>query len=127
MTSTPARRRRPTGRPLKNPLALAGKYGRPLASTPTGEDELLASAVPLSDRRATLAEFEDYLRTANNRDGRPYEEASINAYVSPGKNLDAWLTAKGIDGDFTVADTTLLNRYFREYYLEHGQGGTHTL
>jgi site-specific recombinase XerD len=26
-----------------------------------------------------------------------------------------------------VADTATLNRYFREYYLEHGQGGTHTL
>jgi hypothetical protein len=24
------------------------------------------------------------------------------------------------------ADTALLNRYFREYYLERGQGGTHT-
>jgi site-specific recombinase XerD len=24
-------------------------------------------------------------------------------------------------------DTALLNRYFREYFLEHGQGGTHTL
>ena len=41
----------------------------------------------LSDRAATLAEFEDFLRTTNNRDGRPYEEASINAYVTPGKNL----------------------------------------
>jgi hypothetical protein len=36
------------------------------------------------------------------------------------------MTANGIDGDFTVVDTSLLNRYFREYYLEHGQGGTHT-
>ena len=36
------------------------------------------------------------------------------------------MTANGIDGDFTVVDTALLNRYFREYYLEHGQGGTHT-
>ena len=27
----------------------------------------------LSDRESTLAEFEDYLRTVNNRDGRPYE------------------------------------------------------
>jgi hypothetical protein len=42
----------------------------------------------LSDRAATLAEFEDFLRTTNNRDGHPYEEASINAYVTPGKNLD---------------------------------------
>jgi integrase/recombinase XerD len=81
----------------------------------------------LSDRAATLAEFENFLRTANNRDGRPFEEATINAYVGPGKNLDTWLTAHQINGDFTAADTPTLNRYFREYYLEHGQGGTHTL
>ena len=36
------------------------------------------------------------------------------------------MTANGIDGDFTIVDTATLNRYFREYYLEHGQGGTHT-
>jgi hypothetical protein len=32
-----------------------------------------------------------------------------------------------MDGDLTFADTTILNRYFRDYCLEHGQGGTHTL
>jgi site-specific recombinase XerD len=62
----------------------------------------------------------------NNRDGRPFEEKTITAYSDPVKSLDRWMTANGIDGDFTVVDTALLNRYFREYYLEHGQGGTHT-
>ena len=90
------------------------------------EGAVLASVV-LSDRNATLAEFEDYLRTVNNRDGRPYEEKTISNYVGPGKNLDAWMTASGLDGDFTVLDVATLNRYFRDYYLEHGQGGTHTL
>jgi hypothetical protein len=42
----------------------------------------------LSDRGATLAEFEDYLRTVNNRDRRPYEEKTISAYVAPGRHLD---------------------------------------
>jgi hypothetical protein len=65
--------------------------------------------IALTERQATIAEFEDFLRTTNNRDGRPYEDGSINAYVSPAKNLDAWLTANGIDGDFTVADTATLN------------------
>jgi integrase/recombinase XerD len=37
------------------------------------------------------------------------------------------MTASGIDGDFTAADTVMLNRYFREYYQEHGQSGTRTL
>jgi hypothetical protein len=46
--------------------------------------------------------------------------------VLPAKNLERWLTAQGIEGDFTAADTALLNKYFREYCQEHGQGGTHT-
>ena len=70
-----------------------------------------------------MAEFAGYLRTVNNRDGRPYEEKTIEAYLIPCRNLDKWLTAKVIDDDFTVADTALLNKYFREYYREHGQGG----
>jgi integrase/recombinase XerD len=37
------------------------------------------------------------------------------------------MTGQQIDGDFTVADTAMLNRFFREYYDTHGQGGTHTL
>jgi hypothetical protein len=90
------------------------------------EGSVLASVV-LSDRNATLAEFEDYLRTVNNRDGRPYEEKTISNYVGPGKNLEVWMTGRGPDGDFTILDVATLNRYFRDYCLEHGQGGTHTL
>jgi hypothetical protein len=90
-------------------------------------DAIPATRSALTDRQATLAEFEDYLRTATNREGRPYVETTVSAYVGPGKNLDAWLTAQGIGGDFTDADTALLNRYFREYYMEHGRGGAHTL
>ena len=36
------------------------------------------------------------------------------------------MTAEGIDGDFTVADTAMLNRFLRDYFREHGQGGTHS-
>ena len=105
---------------------MAADYGLP---EPAAEPEARAAdeGAPQSDRGITLAEFEEYLRSTNNRDGRPYEDRTIQAYVFPGKNLDAWMTAQGIEGDFTVADTGLLNRYFREYYLERGQGGTHTL
>jgi hypothetical protein len=126
MTPTPARSRRAAGRPLKSPLAVASGYA---GSAPRGaaEASFAVEGIALTERQATIAEFEDFLRTTDNRDGRPYEDGSINAYVSPPKNLDAWLTANGIDGDFTVADTATLNRYFREYYLGHGQGRTHTL
>jgi integrase/recombinase XerD len=127
MPPTTAHNRRAPGRPLKNPLAVAGDYGA-AASAPVANGSLVGSGgVPLTDREATLAEFEDYLRTTNNRDGRPYAEKSIQAYLAPARNLDKWLAGKGIDRDFTAADTALLNKYFREYYLEHGQGGTHTL
>ena len=127
MTITAATsRRRVPGRPLKSPLAVAGGYRSPETGPAADADSVLAGAV-LSDRGATLAEFEDYLRTVNSREGRPYEEKTISTYVGPAKNLDRWMTASGTAGDFTVADTALLNRYFREYYLEHGQSGTHTL
>jgi len=122
-TGTAPRARR---RPLRSPLAHPG--GRNLtrgagpADAPAGH---LSATLPAS-REVTLAEFDEYLRTVNNRDGRPYESATINAYVSPAKALDTWMSAHGIDGDFTVVDTAMLNRYFREYYDAHGQGGTHT-
>src|ERR1700733_3276030 len=123
MTVQAARGRRSAGRVLKSPLAAPG------ASTAASPAALgsAARAAALTDREATLAEFQGYLRTVNNRDGRPFEEKTITAYSDPAKSLDRWMTANGISGDFTDVDTGLLNRYFREYYLEHGQGGTHTL
>ena len=36
------------------------------------------------------------------------------------------MTAEGIDGDFTVADTAMLNRFLRDYFRQHGQSGTHS-
>jgi len=113
--------------PLKSPLAMPS--GAPVAPAdyPADIEGAVLASVVLSDRNATLAEFEDYPRTVNNRDGRPYEEKTISNYVGPGKNLDVWMTASGLDGDFTVLDVATLSRYFREYYLAHGQGGTHTL
>ena len=124
--NTSAQRRCAAGRPLKSPLAVTGGYAPTDAGGATGTPPVITCAV-VAGRGVTLAEFEEYLRTVNNRDGRPYQEMTINAYVSPARNLDAWMAARGIDGDFTACDTALLNRYFREYYLEHGQGGTHTL
>jgi integrase/recombinase XerD len=100
MTITATAARRATSRVLKSPLAVPDG-----SVTPAVEADALTpvlEAAVLSDRGATLAEFEDYLRTVNNRDGRPYEEKTISNYTGPGKNLDAWMTANGIDGDFTA-------------------------
>jgi site-specific recombinase XerD len=127
MPITPAPARRGPSRPLKNPLAVAGGYASPTSAPGPDPGTLSLTGTSLTEREATIAEFEDYLRTVNNRDGRPYEETSIRAYLDPARNLDKWLTANGIEGDFTIADTTLLNKYFREYYMKRGQGGTHTL
>jgi integrase/recombinase XerD len=123
-TATASRARH---RPLRNPLANAAS--RPLADGLSSRDDTggtWSAGLP-AGRAVTLAEFHDYLRTTNNRDGRRYEDATISAYLCPAKALDAWMTQQDIDGDFTVADTAMLNRYFREYYDTHGQGGTHTL
>ncbi len=125
MPSTAARSRHAATRPLKSPLAVAGDSALGQAGGSAGAPPS-ACGTGVTERGVTLAEFEEYLRTVNSRDGRPYAEMTINAYVAPAGHLDAWMTERRIDGDFNVADTALLNRYFREYYLERGQGGTHT-
>ena len=125
MTAPADRHRRSPGRALKSPLAAPGTAPDRTDSN-SGAPPTAPRRAALSDRKATLAEFRDYLRTVNNRDGRPFEEKTIAVYCAPARNLDRWMTANKIDGDFTAADTALLNRYFRDYYLQHGQGRTHT-
>ena len=62
--------------PLKSPLAVpSGTSAVPVL--PADAAGAAGTRAVLSDRGATLAEFEDYLRTVNNRDGRPYEEKTI--------------------------------------------------
>ncbi|HXL89459.1 MAG TPA: site-specific integrase [Streptosporangiaceae bacterium] len=126
MTVTTTRRtaHRAAGRPLKSPLAVASGY--PAAARPDPESAAAATTArsELPPRELQLTEFADHLRTINNRDGRPYEESTISTYVYPAKALDRWMAAKQTDGDFTRVDTAMLNRYFRDYYNEHGQGGT---
>jgi hypothetical protein len=73
-------------------------------TSPVANAQAMTSAVPgprtCPPGAVTLAEFHDYLRTTNNQDGRPYEATTVNAYLSPAKALDAWMTSHGIDGDF---------------------------
>ena len=122
-TAYPARPRRG---PLRSPLAAAPHSPSAAIRPGASPDRAAAHAAVPDPRSVTLDEFDEYLRTVNNRDGRPYEEATIHAYVYPAKALDAWMTASGLGGDFTTVDTAMLNRYFREYYQARGQGGTHT-
>ena len=82
------------GRPLKSPLAVASsRIPSPLPASAPGAASS-ARAAGLSKRETTIAEYEDYLRTTTNRDDRPYEEGTINAYVSPARHLDGWMKGK---------------------------------
>jgi hypothetical protein len=81
MTTLPARARRSPQRGLKSPLAVAS----PVRHSGTSAESPVRTSAPrarLSDRESTIAEFEDYLRTANNRDGRPYKEKTISVRVA---------------------------------------------
>jgi site-specific recombinase XerD len=103
----------------------------PLASSRPGPAPAGPGSVPAAARHpgpepraATLAEFADYLRTVTSRDGRPFQPATVSTYVFAGRALDRWMTAAEVKGDFTEADTPMLNRFFRDYFRQHGQGGT---
>jgi hypothetical protein len=82
MTVSPARGRRSSGRVLKNPLAAPGGESASGGSI-SGSLALAPERAALTDREATLAEFQGYLRTVNNRAGRPFEEKTITAYSDP--------------------------------------------
>ena len=63
-----------------------------------------------------ISEFRDWLRSRTNRNGRPFQADTISAYADAAIALDAWMTAEGIDGDFTACDTAVLNRFFAAYF-----------
>src|ERR1700729_2030222 len=114
MTTPTTRGRRTPARTLKSPLAAPAHATQADVVTAAPAQKTASVQSPPTDPESTLAEFEGFLRTVNNRDGRPYEEKTISVYSVPAKNLDGWLTANSIDGDFSVAGTARLNRYFRE-------------
>ncbi|HEX3963001.1 MAG TPA: hypothetical protein VHZ03_41275, partial [Trebonia sp.] len=102
--------RRPRRGPLRSPLAAAPHSSLSSSIATDGTRRTAPQPAVPEPRSLTLGEFRDYLRTVNSRDGRPYEDATINAYLYPAKALDAWMTEKRLDGDFTTVDTALLNR-----------------
>jgi len=77
-------------------------------------------------RAMQVSEFCQWLRSRTNQEKRPFQEETITAYKVAGRALDAWMTASGLDGDYTTCDTEVLNRFFRDYHAAHGQGGTNT-
>ena len=95
---------------LRSPLAAAPHSPSPEHRPGASPDRPAAYAAVPDPRPVTLDEFDEYLRTVNDGDGRPYEEATIHAYVYPAKALDAWMTANGLDGDFTAVDVACTRR-----------------
>ena len=73
-----------------------------------------------------ISEFEQWLRSRTNQEKRPFHEETVVAYAKAARALDAWLTGKKIDRDFTACDTAVLNGFFRDYNAAHTQGGTNT-
>jgi len=127
MTANGSAARRRAGQPMKSPLA-AHSRGTTHGRVPelAGSAAQGISRAEMGPRAVTLADYADYLRTTNTRKGRPYEEKTVENYFFAGKALGTWMTGQGIDGDFTVCDTAMLNRFFRDYFAERGQGGTHS-
>jgi hypothetical protein len=64
MPSTTCARTRPNGRSLKSPLAVASSRipGTPAAGP---EETRPVPAIALSEREATISEYEDHLRTTH--------------------------------------------------------------
>jgi hypothetical protein len=73
-----------------------------------------------------ISEFEQWLRSRTNQEKRPFHEETVLAYAKAARALDAWMTEKKINGDFTACDTALLNGFFRDYHAAHTRGGTNT-
>ena len=97
MTAPATSGRRAPGRVLKSPLAVPGAAHA--SSYPDfGSLPFAHGRAALTDREATLAEFQGYLRTVNNRDGRPFEEKTITAYSDPVKSLTVCQTSPAAVG-----------------------------
>src|SRR5512146_458692 len=77
-------------------------------------------------RAMQVSEFAQWLRSRTNQEKRPFQEETITAYKVAARALDAWMTTREMDGDFTACDTATLNLFFRDYNAAHAQGGTNT-
>lgn len=120
-------------RPLKNPLRAStmprlgpapasGKAGGSDGAGVVDEPEVTARQL----RVMQISEFTAWLRTQTNKHKRPFQEETIRAYAETARALDLWIDMKGIDGDFTACDVTVVDQFFAEYRNSHSQGGTNT-
>jgi hypothetical protein len=96
MTANGSAARHRAGQPMKSPLA-AHSRGTTHGRVPelAGSAAQGISRAEMGPGAVALADYADYLRTTNNRKGRPYEEKTAENYFFTGKALDTWMTAQG--------------------------------
>jgi hypothetical protein len=83
------------------------------------EDERSPELTAAQLRRLMISEFRDWLLTRTSRDKRPFQPDTIAAYADAAIALDAWMSAEGIETEFTGCDTAMLNRFFADLGPEH--------
>ncbi len=104
------------------PPSLADGTGEPSDSAPEAVPPTEVTAQQV--RQMQVSEFAAWLRTQTNKHKRPFQEQTIQGYSESARVLDRWMAAQEIDGDFTVCDVAMLNKFFVAYRAGHGQGGT---
>jgi integrase/recombinase XerD len=104
------------------PPSLADGTGEPSDSAPEAVPPTEVTAQQV--RQMQVSEFAAWLRTQTNKHKRPFQEQTIHGYSETARVLDRWMASQEIDGDFTVCDVALLNKFFAAYRAGHGQGGT---
>ena len=121
MTAETAPAHRPGRRPMKSPLAAHSHGTAAITRTRTeitGTSKSLRDAV---NRRVLRLSADD------EHPQRPTVRGCDRGdHVFVARALDRWMTVEGIDGVFTVADSAMLNRFLRDYFRQHGQGGMHS-
>ncbi|MGD0559361.1 MAG: hypothetical protein ABSA93_30865, partial [Streptosporangiaceae bacterium] len=110
--------------PRKSPLRVATGGGMPPAGMVMPLPGPADSGPAL--RKMMISEFCDWLRSRTNKKKLPFAEETVTAYKVAARALDAWMTEKDIEEDFTACDTATLNRFFADYLAAHGQTGTNT-
>jgi integrase len=53
-------------------------------------------------RQMMISEFGDWLRTQTNKQRRPFQEETVQAYTAAAVTLSAWMETEGVSGDFTA-------------------------
>lgn len=121
---TANRAARETGQSLKSPLA-AHSHGTSAGRVLFTEPESPVTRRAMSLRELTLADFGDYLRTTNNRNGRPYEETTVENYVYAGRALDAEPDAYGMTSKGRRAPLWKRSTVWAAADSRQGMGGGH--